>query len=766
MEAKSPLTAQTTSIRPDGVEKVTGQLSYLTDLSFSATLYGKVLRSAFPHAKVLSLCTKEAENLPGVHAVLTAKDVPGVNGYGIIEPDQPVFCEDRVRSVGDALAAVAADSKEIAERALRLIKVEYEELPVLDTPEKSLQEGAPLLHEKGNQLHERTHANGDIEAGFAAAAVIEEETYQLPRQMHAYMETEGGTVVPEADGGITVYMGTQHGFKDRFQLARLLNMDEDNIRVVSSPMGGSFGGKDELNVQPYAALLALKTKRPVKIHQSREESVKAGLKRHPMKITMKTGADQDGNLLAHQVEIVADTGAYSTLGPAILDFAVEHAAGLYIIPHLKIHGLSVFTNNGVAGEFRGFGGNQITFALEGQMDRLAKKLALDPLEFRRRNVRAATDPGPLGHRIAPHPGAELVVEEVEKMRTEVKKEQASPQEPWVKTGIGTAICMHGGGLGYNRLDSAGGQLALSEDGRLEISFGFEEVGQGIVSVIETLMIDTFSCAKEDIKTVIGDTEVVPKTGSTTASRGTSMVWHALERMKGPFTLQLLERVSKRTGQSTDAMLLAKNGVYVRAEEGAPHYIYSYKELAQQEPGEDPIVVTTEFEFPTTPDPVDGGHFLYTFSSVLAAVQVNLLTGQVKVTSLDQAVAAGPVVSRLGYLGQIEGGSGMALGYTLMEDAVMEEGEYQTVNFDSYLIPGIGDMPASIEVEAVETLAEGDSYGPRGVGEIGTVAVAPAITKAIHDACGVWVSKLPVSRETIIESANKGGAPKWLSTSKV
>lgn len=261
------------TIRHDGIPKVTGSLHYLTDLTFRDTLYGKILRSPYPHARILSIHTEKAKQLPGVKAVLTYADVPAVNGYGIIVPDHPVFCETHVRYVGDAVAAVAAVSVEVATAALLLIEVEYEELPVLDSPEKALEPQAIKLRPEGNILHIAHHQKGDIGQGFANAAAIVEETYELPRQMHAYMETEGGTVVPEADGGITVYMGTQHGFKDRFQLARILGIPEQHIRIISSPMGGSFGGKDELNLQPYAALLALKTRRPVKIHHTRMESV-------------------------------------------------------------------------------------------------------------------------------------------------------------------------------------------------------------------------------------------------------------------------------------------------------------------------------------------------------------------------------------------------------------------------------------------------------------------------------------------------------------
>lgn len=745
--------------RPDGSAKVTGELKYLTDLSFPNMLYGKIVRSAYAHADIVSISTEKAKKLPGVKAVITHEDVPGLNRYGIVFPDQPVLCEDRVRCVGDAVAAVAAETIEIAEQAIGLIEVVYKELPVVDSSEKALSPEAPLLHPGGNILHRAVNKRGDIEQGFQNCDIVVEETYELPRQMHAYMETEGGVIVPEKGDKITVYAGTQHGFKDRFQLSRILAIPEQHIRIVSSPIGGSFGGKDELNIQPYGALLAMITNCPVKIHQSRQESVRAGLKRHPMKITMKTGCDKNGNILAHKVDILADTGAYSTLGPAVLDFAVEHAVGPYIIANVDVNGLSLFTNNGVAGEFRGFGGNQVTFALEGQIDRLAEKLDMDPLELRRKNVRKETDPGPLGQRIAPTNGALDVLEKIKKVlseKTEKLNKNKPSRENWKVTGTGIAITMHGGGLGVGRLDPAGGRLSFSEDGKITASFGFEECGQGLLSVIETLLIEEFRCSPEDIRIFIGDTAHVPVSGSSTASRATSMVWQALQKMKQPFQQKLIEKASAVLGKSLSDLRLGSGGIWESnsclSHEGP---CITYADLAQKIPIDDQIVENSSFEFPTSPDLIVGSHFLYSFAAVLVEVEVNLLTGKVKMLEIDQVVAAGPVISPMGYLGQIEGGGVMALGYTLMEDAVMENGFYITDNFDSYFIPTICDVPNSIEVEAIEGLIEGDPYGPRGVGEIGTIAVAPAIARAIYDATGYWVNRLPVSPECLLKHVSMG-----------
>ncbi|MED4876215.1 xanthine dehydrogenase subunit D [Anoxybacillus geothermalis] len=755
---------QRSLIRPDGVDKVTGKLKFLTDLSFPNMLHGKILRSAYPHAKIISISTKKAEELPGVRAVITSKDVPGLNRFGLIFPDQPVLCDERVRYVGDAVAAVAAETEEIAEKALQLIEVEYEPLPVIDDPEQALLPSAPRLHPDGNILHQASYQKGNVEEAFQTCDVIVEETYELPRQMHAYMETEGGVIVPEKDGRITVYVGTQHGYKDRFQLARILNVPESKIRVVSSPIGGSFGGKDELNIQPYGALLAIKTGCPVKIHQSRRESVRSGLKRHPMKITMKTGASRNGKILAHQVRIIADTGAYATLGPAVLDFAVEHATGPYIIPNVHVEGLSVYTNNGVAGEFRGFGGNQVTFALEGQIDRLAVKLGICPMELRKRNLRKADDLGPVGQEIAPTDGAAQVLKAISQSPLLNKKESiewGEGTDRWKKTGIGVAIAMHGGGLGYGRLDPAGGRLSLNEDGKIEIAFGFEEFGQGLLSVIEQLVIKEIGCSANDIKITIGDTDRVPRSGSSTASRGTSMVWHALQRMKDPFKKRLLEKASQCTGVPATQLYLGPIGIW-SCDGLNSEPLITYQQIAH-ETKDDPIQIETEFHFPTTPHSIPGGHYLYSFAACAVKVEVDELTGIVRVKNLEQAVAAGPVIYPTGYLGQIEGGSVMALGYTLLEEAIMEKGKYVTENFDSYLIPTINDIPLSMDITAIEELYEGDPYGPRGVGEIGTVAVAPAIAKAIYDAIGLWVTKLPVSREEIVKAVNQREMREWLTT---
>ncbi|MCM3126790.1 xanthine dehydrogenase subunit D [Paenibacillus provencensis] len=735
--------------RPDGKEKVTGTLQYLTDKSLPGMLYGRVLRSIHPYARIGSIDIAAAIELPGVQAVLTHKDIPGMNAFGIATPDQPVFCDEFVRYTGDAIAAVAADTPQIAEAALKLIRVEYEVLSPLSSPEAAIAPDAPKLHPHGNILHRTEVKRGDASAAFRVTEHIIKETYYTPRQMHTYMETEGGLFVPEENGRLSVYAPTQHGYKDRMQLSRILNMDEEMIRVVSSPIGGSFGGKDELNVQPYGSLLALRTKRPVKIHNSRKESVRAGLKRHPMKIEMETGFTKEGMITAHRVRIMADTGAYATLGAPVLNFATEHSMGPYAIPHVDVEGLSVYTNNGVSGEFRGFGGNQAIFAMEGQMDRAAAQLGIDPWELRRRNLRSNGDPGPLGQQILVTNGLQEVWEAVHHSDLWIQEERTE-LPPWIHKGKGAAIAMHGAGLGYGIPDPAGGRLRLNEEGKIEAAFSYEEFGQGLVSTLEIMLCELFNCIREDLEIVIGDTDRVPHSGSSTASRSTTMAWMALQRLKTPFQDKLILLTSEAIGIPAHELVTGPGGIWRLGQENQQdkHRVISFQEITQLASAEE-LTFDTKFDYPTTPDEVVGGHYLYTYAAVMAEVEVNTLSGQVKVEDIRHVVAAGPVMNPMGYVGQIEGGSGMALGFTLMEDTIMENSEYMTTNLDTYLIPTIQDMQKRLDVEAIENLPENDPFGPRGIGEIGSVALAPAIVSAIYQATGIWLNRLPIQREQLI-----------------
>ena len=733
-------------IRPDVAAKVEGRFTYLTELRQPDMLVGRILRAGIPHALILSIDTSAAEALPGVIAVVTHRDVGGTNTFGIVVQDQPGLCADKVRYVGDTVAAVAAVDADTAERALALIMVSYAPLPVINGPEQALAPGAALVHETGNLQRELHFGRGDVDAAFAEAAHVVEDVYVTPRQMHGFMETEGGMAVVEADGTLTVKAGGQHGRRDRMQLARMLGMPEEKIRVVSSPTGGAFGGKDELTVQPALALLALKSRRPVRLHLTRAESVLAGQKRNPMTIRMKTACDAEGRLLALEVDVLAEAGAYASLGPGVLETAMEHAAGPYVVANVRSHGRLAYTNNGVCGAFRGFGANQMTFAIECQMDRMAAILGIGPHEIRARNLRQPGTPGYLGQAVA---GSERIHEMLQASRSSpLWQDCDEPDGEWL-IGTGMALNYQGNGLGSVVPDPAGGRLALTADGMIEGAFGLDEMGQGLLTLIKTSVADATGCGRDDVRPAVGDTARVPESGSTTASRGTSVVW-ASARMAAPDLIrQMLAAAGKVLDRDATALRMAPGGI---AEVGSNSgdILLSYKALAASLNDDEMPETTVAYEFPKNDYSAGNARYLFAFGATLARVAVSQVTGEIRVLDLHQHTAAGPVMDVAAYLGQMEGGAVQGLGFTLTEDVPMQDGYYLIGNLDDYMMPGVADAPVRMKVLALETLDPGDELGPRGVGELGIGAVTPAIANAVADATGWWPTAAPFSPEAMIE----------------
>jgi CO/xanthine dehydrogenase Mo-binding subunit len=388
------------------------------------------------------------------------------------------------------------------------------------------------------------------------------------------------------------------------------------------------------------------------------------------------------------------------------------------------------------------------------LDRLAELAGIDPWVLRRMNLREMNDLGPLGQRIAPTDGAIQVWEAIDRSEIWLSRQnlistrakQASA--PWLRYGVGAALTMHGAGLGYGIPDPSGGRIGLNKAGQIEVAFGFEEFGQGLLATLELMLIEQFGCEASDIKMLIGDTDLVPQSGSSTASRATSMMWMALKKLKPPFLKKLLDAAAQITGISDELLKTGPRGIWHKDQQpmNTEHPLISYLQIADKL--SEPILLDTEFHYPTTPDEIMGGHFLYTYAAVAVEVEVNLLTGRVKLLNQFHTIAAGPVMNPQGYIGQIEGGSSMALGFTLTEDAQMDAGQYLTKNLDTYLIPTICDIPRGFALDAIEDLPENDENGPRGIGEIGTVVLAPAIVSAVYHAVGKRMAKLPIQPELL------------------
>ncbi len=733
-------------IRPDIPDKVHGRLAYLTDARRPDMLVGRILRAGLPHARILAIDTREAEALPGVVAVVTHRDVPGLNGYGIMVQDQPAFCDSLVRYAGDAVAAVAAVDAATAQAALARIRVTYEPLPVLDTPEAALAPDAPQLHPEGNLRREIRFSRGDAAAALATCAHVVEDTYVTPRQMHGFMETEGGWAMVEPDGSLTVRAGGQHGARDRLQLARILGWPEARIRVVTSPTGGAFGGKDELTVQPALALLALKSGRPVRLHLDRAESVLAGSKRNPTRIRMRTGCDAEGRLVAVAVDLVADGGAYASLSPGVVETALEHSCGPYAVPHVEARGRLVATNNGTGGAFRGFGANEMTFVIESQVGRLAEKVGLDPVAMRRLNLRAVGSPGFLGQRVGPSERlAEMLDAAAASPLWDAPGEQTGE---WI--GVGMALNYQGNGLGSLPEDHAEVTLRLAEDGAIEALYGLDEIGQGLQTAIRSAVAASLGIAREDIRPIIGDTGTTPDSGSTTASRGTFVVWKGAEATGPGLRRGLLAAAARLLDRAPEDLALGPGGIReARSNSGTP--LLPFAELAARLPEAARPRESASFDYPKTAYTAGNARYLFAFGATLARVAIDRVTGLVRVLDLHQHTAAGPVLDAAAYLGQIEGGGVQGLGFTLHEDVRLEAGWPLTANLDTYMLPGIADAPLGSRVLALPDLDPGDPYGPRGVGEMGIGAVTPAITAAIADAIGHWPVVTPIPPETLLDA---------------
>lgn len=716
------------TVRPDAAAKLRAE-PYPSDRIAAGMLHAKVLRSDQPHALIRRLDTSAAAAMPGVAAVVTAADIDGCNLFGQLTADQPALCHDRVRFVGDAIAAVAAETPDQARSALAAIVVELEPLPWVTEPLAALGADAPLLHAGGNLLHRVDYARGDLDAAFASAAHVVEDVYRTGRQMHAFLETEGGIAEPDGQGGLLVHVGSHHAAGDRRDLAHILGLDPARIRVVTGPTGGSFGGKDGMTIQPIACLLALRTGRPVRLHYTRPESAAVGVKRHAFTMHLRTGCDSKGRLLAHQVDLLADTGAYATHGAEVLETAAENAQGPYAFGAVRVTGRMVYTNNGIAGAFRGFGATQTQFALERQMTRLAALVGLDPGEFRARNLRPPGGLGGFGQVMTQpcHPSRALETVRRHPVWTgRVRRAEG-------RYLFGTGLALVSKSEGFAKGGPNGGQLGmrLAADGVIEVAGGGAELGQGAMAAAQALAARALGCDPGDVRVVLGDSEA-PDTGMVAASRMTGMLHRGVALAAPAWRTLALDLAARCLGVSD--LFLGSGGVWQRGGNAAA---LTYAALARSG------LPSVEVDIPAVETPSEvAAHGDFVSCGALAAVRVDTWTGRVIVERLVMAPACGPVVVPQTFLGQVEGGAVMGLGLALLEDLPMTDGRYAHLNFDGYVIPGLADAPP-VEVLAIEDLDAGDAIGPRGVGEVVINAAVAAIANAVAETTGRVITRVPV-----------------------
>ncbi|WKL17002.1 molybdopterin-dependent oxidoreductase [Comamonas testosteroni] len=739
-------------IRPDAAAKLGGNPGFLSDRIQPGQLRGAILGSPHPHARILRIDTSAAKALAGVHAVVTHADIPGFKYYGLRKVDRPVLCIDKVRHVGDPVAAVAAVDMETARQALALIRVEYELLPSVCDPVAALDGTVAAeqpVHQDGNLLHAASHRQGDMSAAQAGTVHRVQDQYVTPRQMHAFLETEGGVAEPDGTGGLRLFFGGHNPAREKQVIADMLGLAHDRVHAVGTPVGGSYGGKDELTIQPIAALLAWKTQRPVRLHLTRPQSVDLGVKRHPMQIAMQTGCDAQGRLTYHQVQIVADTGAYATHGPEVLDAALEHAPGPYRYQALDLSARLAYTNNGIAGAFRGFGAVQVQFALEQQMDRLAALVGMTADAFRTLNLSAPEAPGPLGQHVVPFDGAQRALD--------VARQQALWRGPhrWASAdgrhlhGVGLTLIHRSDGFGKGGPSDCRMELALAADGAIELRCGFTELGQNLVGTIQSLGARYLGCAADAIRPVLGDTRLTPDSGPVAASRATTLVWRALQQAVQPWQQALLLAAARLR---PDIPLRCG----ARGLESDAGLCLSYADLAKAS-GEQAPCISIDLRAEDPEGNAHDTHFVFGACAAIAQVRIDTWSGMVQVQRLVMCAALGPVASAQGYLGQMEGGALMGLAMGTQEELACLDGRYQARNLDGYLIPTLADAP-NMQVLAIENLPEGDPIGPRGAGEISVNLALPAVANALAAALQHPITQLPMTPKRVIALLEAGAEP--------
>ncbi len=745
--------------RPDSLDKVTGSAKFTDDYMLPDMLVGKVLRAGIPHAILETLDLNGANEIPGVVAVLTAKDIPGENIHGIVYRDWPVLIGvgEKVRYVGDAIAIVAAENALAASKAVERIKVSFRELPVVADPVFARSTEAEYVHEKGNLLKHIKVRKGDMQSGWDQASTIVGGSYHTPATDHAFLEPECSIAVPGDDGRLEILVGSQIPYADREQVARALGISQENVRIRGTLIGGGFGGKEDIAGQIHAALLARVTGRPVKILFDRQESLLVHPKRHATQITLRLGAKPDGTFVAAETELYGDSGAYASLGDKVMTRATTHSAGPYNIEHVQADCYAMYTNNPPAGAFRGFGVTQSCFAVESCVDDLAQELGIDPFAIRRLNALQVGHTTNTGQTLHESVG---LLECLDKVEAEIvdRVGDRNPFEPITPEGFpqkrrawGIAAAYKNTGLGGGAPDKAAAEVELYSDGSIEVRSASADMGQGLVTVLQIIAAQELGAALEQVRVLLSDTDLTPDGGPTTASRQTYVTGNAARNasivLREAVRSSLAERFDVPPDQITFQEGLAHvNGTRISLGDAA-----TWMKSEGREPK-----ATFEYWAPETQPLGTGGdmHFAYSFAVQAAEVEVDLITGEVSVLQVIAANDVGKAINPLGLQGQVEGGVMMGLGNALTEAFITEDGIVFTDRLARYRMPSIAQAPRITSIVVEHPAAEGP-YGGKGVGEISSIPTTPAITNAIKHACGVRVMRLPVDQDRLALAIKAG-----------
>ena len=741
--------------RVDALEKVLGEAKFGADQSVQKPLSLKLVRSPKAHARVVSIDSSEALRVPGVERVFTAKDIPGKNAIGIITKDQPVLALDRVRYIGDPVALVAAKTDEAAEEGASKISVVFEDLPAIHDPEEALKAYAPAIHEKGNVLLDFNVIKGDVQAGFKEADAIVEETYSTTWVEHAYLEPDTGIAYLDQQGRVVVLCPTQNVHYDQKEIASVLGLPLEKVRVIQSATGGGFGGRLDVTLQCFLALATFHFKCPVRMVYPREEVFQGTAKRHPLRIRYKSGAKRDGTLTAVEVDILGDTGAYASYGVAVCMRSAVHATGPYRIPHVKARSLMVYTNNPWSGAMRGFGVPQMAFAHESQMDLLAHALGIDPIDLRLRNALAPGSETATGQTLAASVGIAETLEKVKEWRDSHPHPRVEPGRPYIRRGTGIGSMWYGiGNTGVANPSTA--QIEIDGMGEVRLFTGAADIGQGSDTVLLQIASEGIGLPLREIRLFRADTALTTDAGASSASRQTYISGNAVLNAVKSLKQEAIKEASSLLRVDEKDLICVEGAVRQRSK---PSNILPLREVARRRGR----VLRGEGHFDpetTKLDPKTGQgipYATYAFATNLAEVEVDIETGKVKVIRMIAAHDTGKAIHPKSVAGQILGGVTMGMGFALLEEYVPGE----TTSFVNYLLPTAKDVPEVVPITVQDEEPTGP-FGAKGVGEPALIASAPAILNAIADAIGERIYQLPANLERVREAAAKSRQKKVIS----
>ncbi len=740
--------------RTDALGKVTGRTSYAGDYVMPNMLHMRVFRADIASARLVRLDVSRALEIPGVVCILTAKDladrksatdIPGQVGRQRLDTDEQILVRERVRYFGEPIALIAAETRDIADLAMERIEAELEPLPGVYDPEEALKPGAPRVYGTDNIVAERRIRKGDIEAGFAEADLIVERTYRTPFQEHAFLEPEVGLAWVDENDVVNIRVSTQ--VIEHFRpVADAIGVPHNKVRVRGALVGGGFGGKEDLTVEVYLALLAKHTGRPVRLEYTREDSFVGHGKRHPFRMTYRTGVTRSGRITALDVRMIADSGAYVFLSPYVLLYALVAAPGPYRVDNLRVFAQAVATNNMFTSAFRGFGALQACAAYEQQMDEVAKAVGLDRMEIRRRNFLKTGEPISTGF----VPPSAIWTEQCAQRAWDALGDRAASRGP-LRIGRGIACYQQS----YGRLtflhDTSEAWVGIEMDGTVIVRSGVTDIGAGQVSALGQIAAEILGVTLDNVVIYNSDSATTPLAGTTTATRALYMTGNAVKQAAEAVSARLRKRAAEEFGVDPADVEMGFNKVFDVNRPEASRPLTELVQLCASDGVHRSELAIFRAPFSDTLDPETGqgqAHPDYAYGAHAVEVSVDVETGEIEVLKSVAAHDVGQCINPAAVEGQIQGGAQNGQGFALSEEMLYEEGRLVTPSFSEYLMPTAMDMPR-VECIVLESRSGVGPFGAKGIGEPAMTAVAPAIANAVADAIGVRVFEMPITPERVV-----------------